>query len=105
MHLPTIGTYKKRPEIREWYFVKYIFGKKRVIYAPFLGPINMVKIPLHECGYFCTYTSVDYSLPHLNRAGTINVSRPVFYTPKYIESNGILSNYMVIYRVDPIMTI
>ena len=42
-----------------------------------------------------------YSLPHLNRAGTINASRPVFYSSKYIESNGILSNYMVIYRVDP----
>ena len=42
-----------------------------------------------------------YSLPHLNRAGTIKVRRPVFYTPKYIESNGILSNYMVIYRVKP----
>ena len=37
-----------------------------------------------------------YSLPQLYRAGTINVGRPVFYTPKYIESNGILSNYMVI---------
>ena len=42
------------------------------------------------------------SLPHVIRAGTIKVSRPVFNTPKYIESNGILSNYMIIFRVDPI---
>ena len=26
------------------------------------------------------------------------MSRPVFYTPKYIDSNGILGNYMVINR-------
>ena len=42
-----------------------------------------------------------YSLSHVIRAGTIKVSRPVFYTLKYVESNGILSNYMVIYRVHP----
>ena len=43
-----------------------------------------------------------YSIPHVLRAGTIKVSRPVFYTLKYVESNGILSNYMIIFRVDPI---
>ena len=39
-----------------------------------------------------------YSLLHVIRAGTITVSRPVFYTTEYVEFNGILSIYMIIYR-------
>jgi len=44
--------------------------------------------------------------PHLfKRTGTINVIRPVFWIPKYIDSNGILDIFKGKKRAKPIFTL